>query len=141
MGTFHVQLLFEASLESASVHCAASSNLLTILAQLYWSVAHLKRNQETIRVLFKKKKHTIQKETRVYYICEKKKKNCRGTNKCGIVLFFKKMSQKWLTTAMFLPSPDERSLVNTTASPNTALNSSVYINKLNVVISSQSLEN
>ena len=43
-------------------------------------------------------------------------------------------------TAMLLSSPDERSLVNTTALPNTAVNSPGYINKLNVVISSQNWE-
>ena len=47
------------------------------------------------------------------------------------------MSQKRLMTAMFLSSLDERLLLNTTALPNTAVNSSGYISKLSVVMSSQ----
>lgn len=61
--TFHVQFLFEVSFESSSIHCAANSNIFTMQVQ-FWSVAYLKRNQEMMRVLFKKKKHTQTKRNK-----------------------------------------------------------------------------
>ena len=49
----------------------------------FWSVAYLKGNQETMRVLFKKKKHANKKKRESIISL---KKNCRQTNKDSLFL-------------------------------------------------------
>ena len=92
MRSFHVQLLFQAVTEGYSNHRVEIK-----IHMQYWHYlinlvsSQFKRNQETIRVLSKKKKQANKTNER----------NANGQLKVVIITCFRKC----LTVAIFLPSP------------------------------------